>query len=149
MARGEGNFCITPNSNQISPTRSGLQVQFQTALGTTAFASTPCGRARLGKAKRRDQRPKNKTRLEGRVRGSRRGRRSLLLPRALLVPVGLQALAALVLVHLEPAFLLEVAHGVRSSDRNRELALAEESGDGERLGGVSLGPGGGVAVNHA
>ena len=36
---------------------------------------------------------------------------SLFLPRAFLVAVRLQALAALVLVHLQPAFLLQVAHG--------------------------------------
>ena len=34
----------------------------------------------------------------------------LLLPRALLVAIGLQALFTLVLVHLETALLLEVAH---------------------------------------
>ena len=34
----------------------------------------------------------------------------LLLPRALFVAVGLQALFALVLVHLEAAFLFEVTH---------------------------------------
>jgi hypothetical protein len=34
----------------------------------------------------------------------------LLLPRALLVAVRLQALAALMLVHLQPAFLFQVAH---------------------------------------
>ena len=35
----------------------------------------------------------------------------LLLPGALLVTIGLQALAALVLVHLQAAFLFQVAHG--------------------------------------
>lgn len=34
-----------------------------------------------------------------------------LLPSALLVAIGLQALFALVLVHLETAFLFEVTHG--------------------------------------
>ena len=49
---------------------------------------------------------------------------ALLLPRALLVAVGLQALFALVLVHLEAAFLFEVTHvvsglEVKGSSRNR------------------------------
>lgn len=35
---------------------------------------------------------------------------SLLLPSALLMAIGLQTLAALVFVHLETAFFLEVAH---------------------------------------
>jgi hypothetical protein len=34
----------------------------------------------------------------------------LFLPRALFVAIGFQAFAALVLVHLEPAFLLEISH---------------------------------------
>jgi hypothetical protein len=34
----------------------------------------------------------------------------LLLPGTLLVPVRLQALAALVLVHLQPAFLFQITH---------------------------------------
>lgn len=34
----------------------------------------------------------------------------LLLPRALFMPIGLQALLTLVLVHLETAFLFEVTH---------------------------------------
>jgi hypothetical protein len=42
-----------------------------------------------------------------------RGRASL-LPSALLVAIRLQALTALVLVHLETALLLEVAHGVKT-----------------------------------
>jgi len=57
-------------------------------------------------------RPKNKTPPPGRTAGrkvTRRAARSL-LPRALLVAVRLQALAALVLVHLEAALLLQVAH---------------------------------------
>jgi hypothetical protein len=32
------------------------------------------------------------------------------LPRALFVAVGFQALSALVLIHLEPAFLLKISH---------------------------------------
>jgi hypothetical protein len=40
----------------------------------------------------------------------------LLLPRALLVAIGLQALFALVLVHLETAFLFEVTHVVSGLD---------------------------------
>jgi hypothetical protein len=43
------------------------------------------------------------------MRGSAHG--SLLLPRAFLVTMRLQALAALVLVHLQTAFLFQVAHG--------------------------------------
>jgi hypothetical protein len=39
-----------------------------------------------------------------------RGGFGLFLPRTLLVAIGLQALSALVLVHLEAAFLLEVSH---------------------------------------
>ena len=34
-----------------------------------------------------------------------------LLPRALLVTIGLQAFTTLVLVHLQAAFLFQVAHG--------------------------------------
>jgi hypothetical protein len=37
----------------------------------------------------------------------------LLLPRALLVAMGFQALAALVLVHLETTLLFQIAHGKR------------------------------------
>ena len=40
----------------------------------------------------------------------------LLLPGALLVTIGLQALAALVLVHLQAAFLFQVAHDWRLGD---------------------------------
>jgi hypothetical protein len=45
--------------------------------------------------------------------GLERGRdrwAGLLLPRALLVAMRLQALAALMLVHLQPTFLFQVAH---------------------------------------
>ena len=38
-------------------------------------------------------------------------RRRSLLPRALFVAISLQALSALVLVHLQAAFLFQVAHG--------------------------------------
>jgi hypothetical protein len=37
----------------------------------------------------------------------------LLLPSTLLVAIGLQALSALVLVHLKAAFLFEISHGLR------------------------------------
>ena len=38
--------------------------------------------------------------------------RGSLLPRALLVPIGLEPLAALVLRHLQPTFLFQIAHGI-------------------------------------
>jgi hypothetical protein len=40
-------------------------------------------------------------------------RRGLFLPRALLMPIGLKALAALVLRHFQTTFLFQIAHGVR------------------------------------
>ena len=45
-----------------------------------------------------------------------KSRRSLLLPSALLVAIGLQALFALVLIHLQTAFLFEVTHVVSGLD---------------------------------
>ena len=39
--------------------------------------------------------------------------RSSVLPRALLVAIGFQTLAAFVIVHLETTFLFKVTHGIR------------------------------------
>jgi hypothetical protein len=47
--------------------------------------------------------------LKGTVQGDLLGRR-LLLPRALFMAISFQALSALVLVHLQAAFLFQVAH---------------------------------------
>jgi hypothetical protein len=47
---------------------------------------------------------------------TRRQTPNLLLPRALFMAIGLQALFALVLVHLETAFLFEVTHVVSGLD---------------------------------
>lgn len=48
---------------------------------------------------------------------------NLLLPRALFVAIGLQALFALMLVHLETALFLEVAHGDKGLKLRREKGL--------------------------
>ena len=50
------------------------------------------------------------------LKESKAGARGLFLPRTLLVPVRLQALPALVLVHLQTAFLLQVAHVILVRD---------------------------------
>jgi hypothetical protein len=47
---------------------------------------------------------------------SSKSSRRLLLPSALLVAIGLQALFALVLIHLQTAFLFEVTHVVSGLD---------------------------------
>lgn len=47
---------------------------------------------------------------------SSKSSRILLLPSALLVAIGLQALFALVLIHLQTAFLFEVTHVVSGLD---------------------------------
>ena len=57
----------------------------------------------------------------------------LLLPRALLVAIRFQALAALVLVHLQTAFLFQVAHGFKWRGVNVRVAsdaVELEFGDG-------------------
>ena len=56
----------------------------------------------------------------------------LLLPRTLLVAIRLQALPALVLVHLQAAFLLEVAHGWKLANGHR---AGELSGCPARISG--------------
>jgi hypothetical protein len=55
---------------------------------------------------------KQKTRLDGglKVFSSRAGAAKLLLPRALFMAISLQALSALVLVHLQPTFLFQITH---------------------------------------
>jgi hypothetical protein len=57
-----------------------------------------------------------------------RGAANLFLPRALFVAVRLQALSALVLVHLQPAFLLQIAHMVRPKVRPAPGAVKLELG---------------------
>jgi hypothetical protein len=55
-----------------------------------------------------DKKPAVKT--AGRIK-QKVSERALLLPRALLVPVRLEPLAALVLRHFQPTFLFQIAHG--------------------------------------
>ena len=47
----------------------------------------------------------------GFTQGVAAGPRGLFLPRALLMPIGLKALAALVLRHFQTTFLFQIAHG--------------------------------------
>ena len=51
-----------------------------------------------------------------RVNARLKKQKRLLLPSALLVSIGLQALFALVLIHLQTAFLFEVTHVVSGLD---------------------------------
>jgi hypothetical protein len=52
------------------------------------------------------------TRRDGRIKAPKTGAsKGSLLPRALLVAIRFQALSALVLVHLQTAFLFQISHG--------------------------------------
>jgi hypothetical protein len=62
------------------------------------------------------QKQKTRCRVTERVITGSKSSRRLLLPSALLVAIGLQALFALVLVHLQTAFLFEVTHVVSGLD---------------------------------
>ena len=67
---------------------------------------------RLRQKTRRGVRRVGEQRGEPRPEGEKEGAklRNSLLPRALLVAIRLQALPALVLVHLQTTFLFEIAH---------------------------------------
>lgn len=76
----------------------------QTRLYVAVGVRTTGGRGRKKKTRRGSRRvEKSQNRESG-------ARRPLLLPRTLLVAIRLQALPALVLVHLQTTFLFQVAH---------------------------------------
>jgi hypothetical protein len=102
-------------ANWVGPAGAGLfpmvaaasrEDEKQAATGTASQAIAT-GLSRQKKTRRRVRR----------ASVGRRGRctRGLLLPRALLVAARLQALPALVLVHLQTTFLFQVAHGEREN----------------------------------
>lgn len=83
--------------------------------GTYARSRPPAGRRRAAGGPASPQKKRKPAAISGgfrkTVKNGRRPGRASLLPRALLVAIRLQALSALVLVHLQTTFLFQIAHG--------------------------------------